>query len=406
MRRLVAIVVLVALPAGDAGRAGLAQVPCAEAPAIITELGARAQVIERLSAAPGVVTPYPSQPQDGARYVRVQVELSAPPDCDWFLSVRDARYRLIQTFGRDNVTGPAVRWTYRIPGDRALFDLQPCPGGGGPVVVFKGYIWMPDAAKNPYYSLQTAGQPAYRPLTDVDTSFRRLGDFTGLLMGSSTTQSWSCTGVMITPDLFLTNWHCGGPVKVRSALAGGGPADFPIQLYWSPAIWDDMVIDLSWDGDLLSRELLVTGVPAKDEALDFAILRVAAIDRLGPIRPVRVATARVAQNDPLRIVHHPGGSVKQLSWNCRVSDAQRAGWRNAAVLSEFTHLCDTEAGSSGAPVLDGRNELVGLHHLGFDYDTQACRYLDRKNKAVTIAAILEYVRDNHSALYGEVQRWQ
>jgi V8-like Glu-specific endopeptidase len=89
-----------------------------------------------------------------------------------------------------------------------------------------------------------------------------------------------------------------------------------------------------------------------------------------------------------------------------VSDVQRAGWRNRAVSSEFTHLCDTEAGSSGAPVLNGQNELVGLHHLGFDYDMQRCEYLDRENKAVSIAAILDFIRNIHSALHAEVQRWQ
>jgi hypothetical protein len=406
MRRIVAVVVLVTLPAAEGGRAALAQTPCAETPFVITELGVREQVTERLSPAPEVVTEYPSAPQPGARYVRAQVELTAPPDCEWFLSVRDKDYRLIQTFGRENVPATAIRWTARSPGDRILFDLVPCPGGRAPAVVFKSYIWMPADATNTYYSLQTSGKPAYLPLTDVATSFRRLGDFTGLLMGSHTPLSWSCTGVMITPDLFLTNWHCGGPTKVRSALVGNGDIDFPNQNYWAPAIWDDMMIDLSWDGDLRSRELVVTGVPAKDEDLDFAILRVAAIDRLGPIRPVKIAAAGVQQNEAIKIVHHPAGKVKQLSLNCRVSDALWKGWRLDNVMSEFTHLCDTEAGSSGAPVLNMQNELVGLHHLGFDYDTQTCTFLTRKNKAVSMPLILDFVRTHAPALHAEVQRWQ
>lgn len=402
-RKLAIAAVLIANTAGAPLRA--VQVPCPETPYIITELGAREEVIERLSIAAGVVTPYPSGPQSGARYVRAHVKVDEPPDCDWFLSVRDRDYRLIQTFGREEFPAASTRWTQRIRGDRALFDLQPCADGRAPMVVFPGYIWMPEDARNTYYSLQSA-QPGFAELTTVDTSFRRLGDFTGLLMGSFLRYSWSCTGVMITPDLFLTNWHCGGPGKVRASGPGGGMTDYPRNGYWTPEIVADMVIDLSWDGDTLSRELIVSGVAARSEALDFALLRVTALDRLGPIRPVRLAAAALNRNDPIRIVHHPAGRVKQLSWNCQVRQPNRPGWQDASAMSEFTHVCDTEAGSSGAPVLTGGNELAGLHHLGFDYDTQACRYLDRENKAVKIADIMEAVRLNAPLVFAEVRRWQ
>jgi hypothetical protein len=166
-----------------------------------------------------------------------------------------------------------------------------------------------------------------------------------------------------------------------------------------------MVIDLSWDGDLLSRELVVTGVADAEKSLDFALLRVAAIDRLGPIRPARVAGAKVRPQQQVRLVHHPAGRVKHLSSNCEVAEAEWRGWQDGVVLSEFTHLCDTEAGSSGAPVFNGDGELVGLHHLGFDYDTGTCRYLDNRNKAVAIGAILNHLQKK-PALRAEVQRWQ
>lgn len=404
MRQLIALA-LVAAQAASAGWAAPAQPRCPETPYIITELGAREAVPDSLSPAPGEVTEYPSVAQSGARYIRVQVEIAAPADCEWFLSVRDREYRLIQTFGREDGGGAPVRWTHRIPGDRALFDQQPCADGRAAKVRFHGYIWMPADAANTYYSLQTAGKPRWQELTSAGSEYRRLGDFTGLLMGSFGRQSWSCTGVMITPDLFLTNWHCGGPNTVRSSLAAG-VVDFPLQAYWSRGIWEDMVIDLSWDGDHLSRELMVTAVEDENMALDFALLRVEALDRVGPIRPARIAGAPVQSQQQVRLVHHPAGRVKHLSWDCQVAEGARGGWRDGTVLSEFTHLCDTEAGSSGAPVFNRNDELVGLHHLGFDYDTQTCRYLDNRNKAVAIGAILTRLQNDKPALHAEVQRWR
>lgn len=266
---------------------------------------------------------------------------------------------------------------------------------------------MPDQAdgRRTYYSTQTPGKERWQELIKADTQFRRLGDATGLLMGSFTRQSWSCTGVMITPDLFLTNWHCGGPAGVLSEISAANVA-FPVGSYWSRSIWQDVLIDLSWDDDPVSRELTVIGVPVKSEALDFAILRIAAVDRLGPIRPAKIAPARVAAKQNIRVVHHPAGRVKQLSWNCTVADAQWAGWRDTAVRSEFKHLCDTEAGSSGAPIFNEQNELVGIHHLGFTFDSTKCEYRDHENKAVAISDILDNVRTVAPDVHAEIMKWQ
>ena len=407
MRRAVLLIAVVMVCATGATGALSAQDNCGDnTPFLATELGAREGVLERLSTTPQVVTSYPSVPQKGARYIRVEMSVESPPDCEWFLSVRDRDYRLVQTLGRESNANPP-RWTFRISGDRALFDLQPCPDGKAPTVRFVGYIWMPDQAdqKRTYYSTQTRGKEQWKELTQAETQFRRLGDVTGLLMGSFTRQSWSCTGVMITPDLFLTNWHCGGPAGVLSEISAANVA-FPVDSYWSRPIWQDILIDLSWDNDRVSRELTVVDVPVKSQLLDFAILRISAVDRLGPIRPAKIAPGRVAANDRIRVVHHPAGRVKQLSWNCTVSDPQWAGWQDAAVRSEFSHVCDTEAGSSGAPIFNERNELVGIHHLGFAFDSTKCEYRDHVNKAVAISDILENVRTAAPNVHAEIMKWQ
>ncbi len=378
---------------------------CQDQPRMLTEVGARAQVEDDFDAGPGVLFRYPSVAQSGARYLRVRFSVTSPPDCDWYFTARDKDQRLVQVFGRAQFPSAGSAWTRRIQGKQVLFDMQPCADGRQPAVKFLAYIWMPEQAEQPYYSLQK-DQARFLSITAVDTMYRRLGDSTGFFIGSFNQATWVCSGTMITPDLFLTNWHCGAPGKVRSWGPGGGAVDFPAAGYWETRIAADAVIDLSWDEDGVSRELLVKGTATPpDQDLDYALLRVTPLDDLGPIRPVKIATTPVALNDQILIVHHPAGRTKQLSWNCGVSDADRAGWRDASKATEFAHDCDTEAGSSGAPVLNARYELVGLHHLGFDQDPKTC-VTDKVNKAVKISAILDRLKTNARPVYDEVMTWQ
>ena len=97
---------------------------------------------------------------------------------------------------------------------------------------------MPDRAKNPYYSIQTAGQPRYQDLFSSPSGATRvLGDAVGMVMASHGQVSWCCSGVVVGENLLLTNWHCGAP---------GGVADSDV---WSDEVCADTLVDLSWDGD-------------------------------------------------------------------------------------------------------------------------------------------------------------
>ena len=367
---------------------------CGDRGKIVTELGRREQVPATFAPVGGGVEAYPSPAQQNARYVRVRFTVEQPPDCGWFFTVRDSQYRPIQVFSTGDFRGVDTRWTHRVEGEQALFDLTPCEGGRAPAIRFVEYVWMPALAENPYYSLQTA-LPAYRDITAADTALRKYGDFVGFVASSWDRKSWVCSGVMLTPDLLLTNWHCGAPPEL------------PDNGFWNPEIRRDTLIDMSFDGDTRSRELMVTGIAVPpNKNLDFVVLRTTAIDALGPLRPVRIAMRDPAAKEEIRIVHHPAGKMKQISWNCVVRRPSYKGWQDAATTSEFTHACDTEGGSSGAPVLTREGELIGLHHLGFDFDTEKCEQMDKENKAVKITAIMKAIESDAKAVHAEIMRWQ
>src|SRR5687768_17313398 len=193
---------------------GLAGVPdqpppkCEDKAKIVTELGRREQVPANFEPLGGGVEAYPSPEQQNARYVRVRFTVEDAPDCDWFFTVRDSMHRPIQVFSIGDFKTVTTRWTHRVDGAQALFDMVPCEGGRAPAIKFVEYVWMPAVADNPYYSLQSK-VPAYRDLTAADTALRRYGDIVGFLVSSFDRASWVCSGVMRTPDLLLTNWHCG-----------------------------------------------------------------------------------------------------------------------------------------------------------------------------------------------------
>jgi S1-C subfamily serine protease len=203
-------------------------------------------------------------------------------------------------------------------------------------------------------------------------------------MSSQGQTSWCCSGVVIGPDLVMTNWHCGGPPAAAGATA------LPASQFWSPAICRDTVMDLSWDNDGESRELQCVTVAARNQDRDFAILRTRALGP-GPGRPARLRVAPVASGNDLRVLHHPECRPKQITDGCSVIDATRASWVGGRPGVDFTHKCDTQGGSSGGPIFDAEGRVVGLHHLGFDETEDTYLKAKKLNVAVRMDAILGFL---------------
>ena len=197
----------------------------------------------------------------------------------------------------------------------------------------------------------------------------------------------SCTGFAVTRDLLLTNWHCG-PTLVPS---GDGIKEIP-DLFWPDDMCKRVLIDFSWDDDRISRDFKCDTVVERNQELDDPRLPIAPVSASSALKPVRLATARPSSDSQVSIIHHPLAEQKRISRECPLGpNLSRASWRGDIPATEFQHLCDTEGGSSGAPVFDETGAVVGLHHLGFDRDRDTCELLPntpKVNKAVWIDAIV------------------
>ena len=101
------------------------------------------------------------------------------------------------------------------------------------------------------------------------------------------------------------------------------------------------------------------------------------------------------------MIHHAKCSQKLVSPKCSVKSVSYPSWRSAPAGSEFSHSCNSEPGASGAPVFDDHGDLIGLHHLGQKRKAN-CDPDDEVNKAISLAAIVQFLKDKKPDLAREL----
>lgn len=358
----------------------------------VTQLGTRFPISQVLDAAnpkkhrTTVDHPVTNGAPPGAevRYLRVYIEVEGGGAGRWYLTIRDKDLRPVEVLTEESFRLSRGRWSARVNGSRVLIDLDladNAPETNKTRIVLKEYIAMPVQAETPYYSSQVPGHPEYRDLyKEADGDSRRLGDAVGFVMSSYNQESWCCSGVVVGDGLLLTNWHCGGK-----------PDSTPEDAYWSPRACQGTLVDLSWDGDALSREFRCVEVLCRSRELDFAMLRIAPLGSGSTPKPASLRNGPPIDGESLTVIHHPQCLPKQITDNCAIEDSTYRGWIDATKADDFSHRCDTEGGSSGGAVFDSDGRLIGLHHTGFELTGDAMAREKRVNTAVRLDSILRYL---------------
>ncbi len=344
-------------------------------------------------------------PEDNPRYYRLRVRVDNPQGEDWTISVRSPVGQILSTFDQSE-TGcedAAGCWTARL--SSKLPTVQFATDSDVVKAEIVGALYMPDEAKHPFYSPmpnskdETLG--AITGSADEKQAVYELADTLGLFIGSGNSAdgsmtNWCCSGVRLTGDLFMTNWHCGAPTGMGDAA------------YWPESgagnVCRSGIVDMSWDEDGVGREFSCEKVEYANKDLDVAILRLGkladGLDLSRPLRRPAISTDPMQAGDAVMILHHPACKPKSVTRGCTVLKPGIRTWTSVDTngpMTEFTHNCTTEAGSSGGPVFSADNELIGLHHLGAD-----SAGLEAGNFAVGMASILEHLRTDAVALHREI----
>jgi hypothetical protein len=322
--------------------------------------------------------------QDRIRYFRLELRREASSTDQGVLVVKDDNLRVVDVFRLSDLPIASPVWTRRGTGNQATLRFV-VPDGQTPAVTVVRTIGMPFEADptHTYYSLQVEGHEQYHdvyPASDGTASgsplAKRVADSVGFLQASyeGGEQTWCCSAVAVDTDLLLTNWHCGGDASMQ------------FERFWDDDVCRQTLIDMSWDGDRESREYQCTRV-AKDRALDLALIRVRGIDGAEPLVPIRLADTEPSSGI-VGLLHHPQCKRKQVTESCQI---RTLGPNESAQATEFTHDCDSEGGSSGAPVFDQSGRLVGLHHAGFRREETTCKALDKVNRGIRLAELKAFI---------------
>ncbi len=111
--------------------------------------------------------------------------------------------------------------------------------------------------------------------------------------------------------------------------------------------------------------------------LDFSLVAVSGVSAGGaPLSgfgflPLIAEEGKIAVGRPVNVIQHPGGRPKEVTIReNRLLDLPRA------IPWAAHYEADTERGSSGAPVLNDRWEVVALHHSGVPRTDEEGRWLD------------------------------
>lgn len=172
------------------------------------------------------------------------------------------------------------------------------------------------------------------------------------------------TGFRIANDLLLTNWHV---VTFGATTATGILAEFG---------FDD---DGQGGGTASTAVQCDVTTIQGDASDDWAVVRVAQ-PMAANIPVIKLSDAAdPTLNAPAFLVQHPGGNRKRIAFvrNQITSFDDRV----------VHYLSDTQAGSSGSPVLDDQGRLVGLHRAGGRPQEVAGKPPLRKNEGVRIPRV-------------------
>lgn len=172
------------------------------------------------------------------------------------------------------------------------------------------------------------------------------------------------SGVLISPDLLLTNWH------VLSSSANAQYAE--VEMFFERSLPDGYTQTTLY----LDPERFFHA----NKTLDYSMI---ALERgqdtqLCGWLPLLKEQGKVLVGHPVSIIHHPGGGGKKIT----LHGSYLVDLTNHGTTQDFCwYSGDTQTGSSGSPVFNTRWEIVALHHRAVPHTDKNNVLLDKNGKS-------------------------
>jgi hypothetical protein len=209
-------------------------------------------------------------------------------------------------------------------------------------------------------------QPAVKSIMDPNNSnIQDIGDFSGIPLYEDNAKAVArmrindgskrrpCTGFLISVDHLITNDHCLPPSPHKAELI--------------EAIF-------GYEENHNNSTAYLCHIVTRSYPLDYAFLKCDGQpgEKWGFLTLSSIIPADASVST--FIIHHPNGNHKKLTLSmCRWGEYPVAGrfseagsTQSYSTKQDFQHFCDTEGGSSGAPVFSSDGKVIGIHHFGFD----------------------------------------
>lgn len=276
----------------------------------------------------------------GALFIKLHVaSLSLGPDDR--LRILDETGRVAAEYANREV-GPSGFWAPAVPGDTLTVELASEAAGAAVTVDRYGHGTRAVRPASVCVSDQTEDVACH-----AGTPIAATSGAVGRMLFEQQGALFACTGFLVSAfDLFLSAHHC------VSTQAGVDSLEVTFDYQARDCGGKLLEPARTYAGD----QLVTASAP-----FDMALMSLAG----GPAARhgyLPLSTREPTQGEPLYLPQHPNGDLKKVSVaGCQVSTPQVDG---GAPGSDFGHQCDTEPGSSGSPVLDLDDQVVGLHHIG------------------------------------------